>query len=76
MLDNFHDAGFFDNKLLKKIFSGSNSLDSDQNIVPDLGPKCSQRLSADDKSHHSRQRLKKSVSSVAGEKTYFSQYCI
>ena len=50
---------FFKLTLSKKSFrntmSMSNSLDPDQarqNVGPDLGPNCSQRFSADDKSHH------------------------
>ena len=39
----------------------SNSLDSDQDqpfVVPDLGPNCLQRLSADDKIATCRERVK------------------
>ena len=50
---------FFQNQVLRKILSGIqsvlNSLDPDQarqNVGPDLGPKCLQRLSADDTSMH------------------------
>ena len=51
-------ADFFQNQLFRKILSGipsgvSNSLDPDQarqNVGPDLGPNCLQRLSADDTS--------------------------
>ena len=51
-------AELFQNQLFQKILSGtlsdlSNSLDPDQdrqNVGPDLGPNCLQRLSADDRS--------------------------
>ena len=45
-------ADIFQNKLFKKILLGSNTLDPDQarqNVGPDLGPNCLQRLSADGK---------------------------
>ena len=50
---------FFQNQVLRKILSGIpsvlNSLESDQarqNVRPDLGPNCLQKLSADDTSMH------------------------
>ena len=60
---------FFLNLLfLKKYFRNtnrvSNSLDPDQVqrfVVPDLGPNCLQRLSADDKSPLSGERVKKTA---------------
>ena len=52
-------ANFFQNYFFKKFFQNtirvSNGLEPDQdrqNVGPDLGPSCLQRLSADDKSHH------------------------
>ena len=57
MLGNFacfflSSADIFQNKLFQKVLLGSNTLDPDQarqNIRPDLGPNCLQRLSADGK---------------------------
>ena len=45
----------FSKKPFRNTISVSNSLGPDQAepfVVPDLGPNCLQRLSADDKSHH------------------------
>ena len=46
---------FFSKKSCSNTIRVSNSLDPDQArcfVGPDLGPKCLQRLSADDKCHH------------------------
>ena len=60
----------FSNKSFRNTFSVSNNLDPDQdrqNVGPDRGSNCSQRLSADDKSHHQEEKL-----NMALDKTDFS----
>ena len=42
-------------KIFQEHYQGANSLDPDQAqhiVMPDLGKNCSQRLSAEDESHH------------------------
>ena len=67
----YHLLIFFKINFFKNIFSNtirvSNSLDPDQarqNVGPDMGPNCLQRLSADDTR---RQTVKESIITAADE---------